>query len=75
MQELLWQPSQDQIEKTQMHKFMRECEKRFDRKFESYQQFHQWSIESSDQFWTTFLDFFKVQAQGDNSPVNTDKKI
>ena len=40
MQELLWQPSQDQIEKTQMHKFMRECEKRFDRK-ESYQQFHQ----------------------------------
>lgn len=75
MQELLWQPSQDQIEKTQMHKFMRECEKRFETKFESYQQFHQWSIESSDQFWTTFLDFFKVQVQGDNSPVNTDKKF
>jgi acetoacetyl-CoA synthetase len=75
MQELLWQPSDDQITKTQMHKFMRQCETKFDCQFKDYQQFHRWSIDNSENFWSEFFSFFNIQSDGELNPVNTDSKF
>jgi acetoacetyl-CoA synthetase len=60
MAELLWQPSEEQIKKTNMYRFMNFIDERFGKDFKEYEQLHQWSIDNVSDFWAAFWEFADV---------------
>ncbi|MCB1686547.1 MAG: acetoacetate--CoA ligase, partial [Pseudomonadales bacterium] len=60
--EPLWQPSPEQIARTQLTGFTRFVEQRIGRSFASYAALHQWSIDDPGSFWTLVWEFTGVRA-------------
>jgi acetoacetyl-CoA synthetase len=60
MAELLWKPSEEQIKKTNMYRFMNFIYERFGKSFQEYAPLHQWSIENISDFWAAFWEFAEV---------------
>jgi acetoacetyl-CoA synthetase len=60
MAELLWKPSEEQIRKTNMYRFMDFINERFDKNFKEYEPLHQWSIDNISEFWAAFWEFAEV---------------
>jgi len=54
--QVLWQPSPERINKSQLVQFMRVVEARTGMVFESYQAFWQWSVDHVDMFWDMLWD-------------------
>ncbi len=63
MSPLLWSPSLEDINATQMHAFMQYCRDRHHFEGESYEDFHQWSVCEISQFWAAIWDYFKVSGK------------
>jgi acetoacetyl-CoA synthetase len=61
MTDLLWQPSQEQIHQSQMYRFMKLINERFNCSFDHYEQLYQWSIENIPEFWGAMWDFAPVK--------------
>lgn len=55
MANALWQPSVDQIKKTQMSDFMRLVS------IKNYPELYQWSIQDPEDFWETLSEFCQVK--------------
>ena len=72
-QTVLWQASEEQKNNSEMAKLMRFATEKTGQVFTSYQDFHQFSTNSADKFWSLLIDFYDVIYQGDLKPVNTDK--
>jgi acetoacetyl-CoA synthetase len=74
--ELLWEPSAEAIERSNMTRYMRWLETErsltFDRDYEALRR---WSIDSLDQFWASIWDFFDVQHSGDRATVLADRSM
>lgn len=66
---VLWTPSADYIEKSEMTRFKEFAEKKHNRIFEDYQQLWQWSIDKPGPFWEDILQYFKVDYDGDYESV------
>jgi acetoacetyl-CoA synthetase len=60
MAELLWEPSEEQIKKTNMYRFMNFVNERFGKNFKEYAPLHQWSIDNISDFWAAFWEFAEV---------------
>ena len=60
MAELLWKPSEEQIKKTNMYRFMNLINERFGKNFMEYEPLHQWSIDNISDFWAAFWKFADV---------------
>ena len=60
MAELLWKPSEEQIKKTNMYRFMNFINERFGKNFKEYAPLHQWSIDNISDFWMAFWEFTEV---------------
>jgi acetoacetyl-CoA synthetase len=60
MAELLWKPSEEQIKKTNMYRFMNFINERFGTNFKEYEPLHQWSIDNISEFWAAFWEFAEV---------------
>ena len=59
--EPLWQPTDEQIRRTQMHEFMTGMASKYG--FEAgYPSLHKWSVERPEQFWREMFDFAGIQA-------------
>ena len=57
----MWQPSEEQRERTQMMAFMRTVESKYQQNFGGdYEQFHAWSVQQKEQFWSLLWDEFAV---------------
>ena len=69
---LLWTPSKERIEQTNMFRFMGEINKRFGKDFQSYPELHQWSVENIADFWATLWDFVGIKASTPYSRVVDD---
>ena len=69
--EPLWRSPQKRIDKTAMTRFKRAVEERFGQSFESYEELHKWSIDSSTDFWSFLFDYFDVVYEGEINQVNT----
>ena len=54
--EMLWQPSQEQIEASNMYRFMGRAEDETGQVFDDYASFYQWSVEHSERFWSLLWD-------------------
>lgn len=58
----MWQPSDERIQSTQMHAFIRYLkEQRLN--FDDYNALYTWSVEESPAFWVAVWDFFKIIAE------------
>jgi acetoacetyl-CoA synthetase len=54
----LWQPSREQIESSELTRYMR----RLDRGFGSYEELWQWSVTDLEGFWASLWEFFAIDA-------------
>jgi len=59
---ILWEPSDQQIQKSNLFLFQQKLNKRYTLKLQSFQQLHQWSIENAEQFWSEIWDFSEIIA-------------
>ena len=57
MAKLLWKPSDDQIKKTNMYRFLTFVNEKHGQSFFRYAQLHEWSIENISDFWAAFWKF------------------
>ncbi len=57
--ELLWQPTRERIERSQMHAFMGLMAERHGASTD-WLSFHKWSVEHRDLFWGEFLAFAEI---------------
>jgi len=60
MEKLLWQPSEEQIKKTNMYAFMTEVNQKYNHNFQTYKELWQWSVENISEFWAQMWDFAKI---------------
>jgi len=56
----LYQPSLKKIQSTNLYKFQKAVEKKFNRKFSDYKNFWQWSNQYPDLFWKFLIDHFDI---------------
>jgi len=68
----LWRPSLTRLEQSQMTLFQKWIEDKYQRDFENYDEFHRFSVESSDEFWSSLFEYFSISYTGELSPVCED---
>ena len=68
--ELLWQPTPERIEHSQIHALMLRASRKYGFA-EDWLSMHRWSIEHRDQFWQEMLDFAEVKPTRDASATCT----
>jgi acetoacetyl-CoA synthetase len=62
MGRLLWEPSQERIEQSNMFRFMGSINDRHNQDFSEYTALHQWSIDHIPDFWEAMWDFADIIA-------------
>ena len=58
----LWLPSNERIANSEMTRFQHYAEQRYDKKFPNYDELFEWSVTSTDDFWTAIWDFCELKA-------------
>jgi acetoacetyl-CoA synthetase len=59
--QVLWNPSKDQINNSQMMDFIHYINKDYQLKISDYSKLYQWSIENIDLFWNSFRLYSKIK--------------
>lgn len=57
MSKLLWQPSKDRIESSNMLRFMRFINEKHNQNFSDYESLYGWSVSSIPDFWSSMWEF------------------
>jgi len=71
--EILWHPSDEQIKETEMFRYRSQMEKKFKKKWNSYSEFHGWSVEHNDDFWSSLFSYYGIVYEGELIPACTDQ--
>ncbi|MCX8117661.1 MAG: acetoacetate--CoA ligase [Desulfobacterota bacterium] len=58
----LWVPSDEQVQNSNMARFIRYVNERHQKQFRSYPELYQWSIDSIPDFWATLWEFLEIKA-------------
>jgi acetoacetyl-CoA synthetase len=66
---LLWEPSQESIERATMTRYMRWLAAERGHSFDDYRSLWEWSVTELEGFWASIWDFFEVQASEPYSEV------
>ena len=62
MAKLLWKPSQERIENSNMYRFMNVINDKYHQNFSEFAPLHEWSIENIADFWETMWEFADIIA-------------
>ena len=62
MAKLLWEPSEERIQGTNMYRFMNFVNTKFDQNFTEYAPLYQWSIDNIPDFWAAIWEFVEINA-------------
>jgi acetoacetyl-CoA synthetase len=62
---LLWQPSDERVAAATLTRYQRWLERRLGRRFASYDELWQWSVDELEAFWASIWDFFEVDGAYD----------
>ena len=57
---VLWSPSDERIHTSQMYKFIKVINKKYNINIQNFTNLHTWSIENKANFWSAVWDFFGV---------------
>jgi len=60
MSKLLWKPSDERVENTNMYRFMHYVNERHAKNFTEYEQLYQWSVSEIPAFWETVWDYGEI---------------
>jgi acetoacetyl-CoA synthetase len=58
----LWEPSEADLERAEMTRFMRWVGERRGREFDDYEDLWRWSVEEVEDFWASIWEFFEIRA-------------
>ncbi|MBF0229575.1 MAG: acetoacetate--CoA ligase [Desulfamplus sp.] len=62
MAKCLWKPSEDRIKQTNMYRFMRTVNEKYEKNFSDYDALYQWSIDNLEKFWELMWDFAQIRS-------------
>lgn len=62
MAKLLWKPSEERIQNTNMYRFMNFVNSKFDQNFSEYDLLYRWSITHIPDFWAATWEFVKIKS-------------
>ncbi|MCK5542148.1 MAG: acetoacetate--CoA ligase [Desulfobacterales bacterium] len=62
MAKLLWEPSKERIENSNMYAFMQVVNEKFNKSFSDYDGLYEWSVENLEDFWSTAWGFLGIKA-------------
>jgi acetoacetyl-CoA synthetase len=62
MSKLLWEPTQERIENTNMYRFMNFINEKYSQNITEYPFLYQWSIENISDFWAAMWEFAGIKA-------------
>ena len=58
----LWKPSEENVRRTNMYRFMNLINQKYNRKFSEYATLYQWSIDNIPDFWASMWEFAEIKA-------------
>ena len=58
----LWKPTPEHIENTNMYRFYETIEEKFSIAISNYEEFHQWSIDHPEDFWSAVWSYTSIKA-------------
>ena len=61
MEKILWRPSEKRIKSTNLYRFIRFINKKFDLDFTGYESLYRWSINNIPDFWASFWEFAGIK--------------
>ena len=67
--QILWQPSQQWVENTNLHHYRVWLKQRHNLEFSSYQELRRWSLEHLDDFWQSIWDYFRIETSSPPTAV------
>jgi acetoacetyl-CoA synthetase len=70
--EMLWQPSERAIEEAQVTQFARQVIRKRKLDFNTYPDFHRWTVENPEEFWSDLWDWAGIIASRKGSTVLVD---
>ncbi len=65
---VMWCPSDERIKSSQIYKFMREINSRYDLDLNSFADLHGWSVKNKNDFWSSVWDFFEISGSKGTKP-------
>ena len=72
MGKLLWKPTPERVQSSNMYDFMQRINERYSKAFESYPDLHRWSVDNISQFWEAMWEYAQVIASQPYSCVVDD---
>ncbi|HIO41018.1 MAG TPA: acetoacetate--CoA ligase [Candidatus Marinimicrobia bacterium] len=60
MQSIMWQPTEVQINNSQMRAYMQLVNQKFGLSLKKYSQLYDWSIEKAEDFWGSFWEYSQI---------------
>ncbi|MBL0713790.1 MAG: acetoacetate--CoA ligase [Desulfosarcina sp.] len=72
MHKLLWEPSKEQIQQSNMYRFMQYVNQRCGTALACYDDLYQWSVASIPEFWAMIWDFMEIRASQTSDRVVDD---
>jgi len=72
MSKLLWKPSVERVEETNVYSFIAAVNKNFDMNIQDYSSLYQWSIDNIENFWAMIWEFTEVIASSTYDKVIDD---
>ncbi len=73
MNTILWKPSKDQINSSQLEAFRLQVNSRFNLKIENYSELHSWSISNINDFWKAIWGFMAIKCSSNYNQVVDDE--
>lgn len=66
---ILWEPSPDQIQATAMYRFMQDMNSKHGLAMQTYPDLWQWSVDELELFWTEIWDYYDIIGQKPTGPM------
>ena len=72
---LLWEPSDERIERATLTRFERWLSAERGLSFDAYAELWQWSVDELDEFWSAVVAFFDLRIEGGSGAVLGDRSM
>ena len=67
--DLLWTPSEAFQRSSELYRYIQFLETKNGSKFSGYEDVWKWSVDHSEDFWRSIIEFFSIPLQGELTPV------
>ena len=65
---VIWSPSAERVKSSQMYKFMKNINEKYNINLDWFAKLHNWSIVNKSDFWSSIWDFFNIKGSKGMEP-------